>query len=82
MSDTMTKIGEGGRIVIPASYRQALGLNTGDEVVLQLEEREIRILSRRQAIKQVQAAVKRYVPGSRSLSTELLEERRQEITRG
>jgi AbrB family looped-hinge helix DNA binding protein len=82
MSDTMTKIGEGGRIVIPASYRQALGLNTGDEVVLQLEEREIRILSRRQAIKQVQAAVKRYVPGGRSLSTELLEERRQEITRG
>jgi AbrB family looped-hinge helix DNA binding protein len=82
MSDIMTKIGEGGRIVIPASYRQALGLNTGDEVVLQLEEREIRILSRRQAIKQVQAAVKRYIPRVRSLSTELLEERREEITRG
>ena len=81
MSDIMTKIGEGGRIVIPARYRQALGLHTGDEVVLQLEEREIRILSMRQAIKQVQASVKRYVPKGRSLSGELIQERREETAR-
>jgi len=80
MSDIKTKLGEGGRIVIPARYRQALHLNPGDEVVLQLEERAIRILSMRQAIKQAQTSVRRYAAKDRSLSEELIQERREEIT--
>ena len=80
MGDIKTKLGEGGRIVIPARYRQALNLNPGDEVVLQLEERTIRILSMRQAIKQAQTSVKRYVAKDRSLSEELIQERREDIT--
>ncbi len=34
MQDTKTRLGENGRLVIPAPYRKALGLQTGDEVVL------------------------------------------------
>jgi AbrB family looped-hinge helix DNA binding protein len=33
-----TTIREGGRLVIPAAYRKALGLKPGDEVLLVLEE--------------------------------------------
>jgi antitoxin PrlF len=72
------KIDQGGRVVIPAEYRRALGLRPGEEVVLQLEEGEIRMLSLAQAIRRAQALVRQYVPEGRSLSEELIAERRAE----
>jgi AbrB family looped-hinge helix DNA binding protein len=82
MGDVKTTIGEGGRIVIPAVFRRALDLIPGDEVVLQLEERGIRILSVSHAIKYAQEAVQRHNTNGRSLSQELIKQRREEITRG
>ncbi len=38
------RLAEGGRIVIPAEYREALGIRPGDEVILRLEEGQARIL--------------------------------------
>lgn len=80
--ETMTRIGPGGRVVIPAEYRRKLGLKPGDEVVLVLEDDEVRMLSRRAAIKQIQSLVRQYVPRDRSLVDELLRERREEVARG
>lgn len=74
---TTTKITDGGRIVIPAEYRRALALNTGDDVILILEEGTIRILPRTEALRRPQEIVHRYV-GNRSLATELKAERHQE----
>lgn len=76
-----TKVGEGGRIVIPVEYRKALGVEPGDEVILVLEGEGVRILTRRQAVKRAQMLVRRYVPEGRSLSEELLQERRAEAAR-
>jgi AbrB family looped-hinge helix DNA binding protein len=73
-----TIIGEGGRVVIPASYRKALGLKPGDEVLLVLEDGEIRLVSPRQAVAKAQTLVRRYVNRERSLSEELIQERREE----
>lgn len=73
-----TKLREGGRLVIPAEYRKALGLKPGDEVLLSLEDGEIRVVSTRQAIARAQSLVRRYVPKGRSLSEELIKERREE----
>lgn len=42
MGKIKTKLGYGGGLVIPAPYRKALGLKPGDEVVLALEEGELR----------------------------------------
>lgn len=74
-------VGAGGRIVIPASYRQALNLNEGDEIVLQLADGGLRLLTPEQALRRAQAVVRRYVPAGRSLAEELIEERRQEARR-
>jgi len=73
-----TKLAEGGRIVIPAEYRQALGLHVGDELILRLENGEVRIFTTRQAIRRAQELVRRYIPQKRSLSDELIAERRKE----
>jgi AbrB family looped-hinge helix DNA binding protein len=73
-----TIIGEGGRLVIPAAFRKALGLKTGDEVLLVLEDGELRVVSPRQAVARAQNLVRRYVSRERSLSEELIQERREE----
>jgi AbrB family looped-hinge helix DNA binding protein len=73
-----TKIREGGRLVIPSAYRKALGIKPGDEVLLTLEDGEIRVTSTRLAVAKVQSLVRRYIPEGRSLSGELIHERREE----
>jgi AbrB family looped-hinge helix DNA binding protein len=77
MSKTLTKLGEGGRLVIPAEYRRALGVDAGDELVLVLEEDGLRITTPREGIRRAQALVRSYIPESRLLSDELIEERRR-----
>ncbi|WP_245912100.1 AbrB/MazE/SpoVT family DNA-binding domain-containing protein [Brunnivagina elsteri] len=78
MQTIKTKISEGGRVVIPSEYRKQLGLEVGDEVMIQLVDGEMRIFTLEQAVKRSQQIVRRYIPEGRSLSGELLEERRQE----
>lgn len=80
-SSIRTTVAEGGRVVIPAEYRKALGLQVGDAVILRLEENELRLVTLDQAIARAQAVVRRYVPADRSLSEELLAERRREAER-
>ncbi len=55
MKRATAKIADGGRIVIPADYRKALGLRTGDAVMIRLEEGEIRIRSIDEGIRRAQA---------------------------
>jgi len=81
MAEIKTKLAVGGRIVIPVEYRRALGLRVGDEVILRLEDGEVRLLTPRQAIRRAQELVRRYVPAGRSLADELIVERGAEAAR-
>ncbi|MGA9520668.1 MAG: AbrB/MazE/SpoVT family DNA-binding domain-containing protein [Myxococcaceae bacterium] len=81
MADYKVRISPGGRIVIPAEVREALGVQEGDSLILRLENDEVRLLTPKQAIKRAQALVRRYSKKGRSLSEELLEERRDEAGR-
>ena len=76
-----TKVAEGGRVVIPAEYRKAMGLQVGDEVILRLEDDGLRLVTLDQALARAQAIVRRHVPEGRSLVDELLAERRREAER-
>ena len=81
MLEIRTTIAAGGRVVIPAKQRQALGLKTGDEVILRLVDGELRILTRDEAVRRAQQMVRRRVKKGRSLVKELSEERRAEALR-
>ena len=72
------KVGAGGRIVLPAEFRKALGLKPGDEVLLVLDDEGVRLLTPKQALEQAQALVRKYVPDGKSLADELIAERRRE----
>jgi bifunctional DNA-binding transcriptional regulator/antitoxin component of YhaV-PrlF toxin-antitoxin module len=76
MLTARTKLTEDGSIVIPVDMQQALGLQIGDEVILRLEEGEVRVFTPRHAIKRAQELVRRYIPQGRSLADELIAERR------
>ena len=78
MKEIRTRIVEGGGIIVPAEYWQELSLRSGDEVVIRLEDGELRIFTLRSALKRAQKLVSRYVSADRSLADELISERRQE----
>jgi len=71
-----TTIAEGGRIVIPAAYRKALGLRVGDEVDIRLHDGEVRVSTRAQARRRAQEYVRNLIPKGASLVDELIRERR------
>ena len=78
---TRAKVDRGGRIVIPAEFRRAIGVREGEDLIVRLENGEIRLLTLAQAIRRAQELVRRHVPEGRSLSDELLAERRAEALR-
>jgi AbrB family looped-hinge helix DNA binding protein len=71
------RVNENGRVVIPSSFRKALGIEIGDEVVLRLEDDELRITTQQGRIRRAQNRTRRYVKRGTSLVGELLVERRE-----
>ncbi|MGH8658031.1 MAG: AbrB/MazE/SpoVT family DNA-binding domain-containing protein [Gammaproteobacteria bacterium] len=71
-------VGPQGRVVIPAEYRRALGVEAGDTLVLWLEGDRL-ILRRRQSVEEDLWRLMAEISGS--LADELLTERREEAKR-
>jgi AbrB family looped-hinge helix DNA binding protein len=76
-SESHTRINENGRIVIPSSFRRALGIQPGDTVVLRIENDELRVSTLRQRLAKAQQLVRAHVSASTSLVDELIAERRE-----
>jgi AbrB family looped-hinge helix DNA binding protein len=79
--EVRAKVSQNGRIVIPASFREALGINEGDEVVMRLDDKELRISTKRLRLQRAQERARRYVKPGISLADELIAERRGEAKR-
>lgn len=79
--ETRTRINPNGRVVIPASYRKALGIKVGDEVILRMEDDELRITTMKRKIERAQRIARKYVKPGVLLSDELIAERREEAKR-
>jgi AbrB family looped-hinge helix DNA binding protein len=76
--ETRQKINENGRVVIPAAFRKALGIKAGDEVVLRMEDDELRITTIKRRLERAQRLVRKYVRPGTSLVDELIADRRRE----
>lgn len=59
MYEQHTKVGEGGRLIIPAAYRKALNIHIGDELIIRLQDGEIRLFRQAEAIGRIRAAAKK-----------------------
>ena len=80
-SEARMRVNENGRVVIPASFRKALGINIGDEVVLRIEDDELRITTLRRRLARAQRLVRKHVKQGDSLADELIAERREAARR-
>jgi AbrB family looped-hinge helix DNA binding protein len=75
--ETRQRVNENGRVVIPASFRKVLGINIGDEVILRMEDDEVRITTLKRRIERAQRLVRKHVKRGASLVDELIAERRE-----
>jgi AbrB family looped-hinge helix DNA binding protein len=75
------QIKDGGRIVLPSEVRSALGASEGETLIAQIEDGELRLFTRKQALRRARELIRRFVPEGRSLADELIAERREEARR-
>lgn len=74
------KFDKAGRILIPAGCRKALGMKSGDHLIIVLEEDSLRITTAGGALKEARRILGLPRAG-RSLTEELIQERREEAGR-
>lgn len=72
------RVNENGRVVIPAPYRKALGIGAGDEVLVRMEDDELRITTMKKRIERAQKLVRKYIKPGVALVDELIADRRRE----
>ncbi len=80
-AETRMRVNENGRVVIPASYRRALGIKAGDEVILRMEDDELRITTMKRRLERARRRIRQYVKPGVSLADELIAERREAAKR-
>lgn len=79
--DVRLRINENGRVVIPAAFRKELGIKPGDEVILRLDDGELRITTMKRRIERAQRRARKYIKPGVSLVDELIADRREEAKR-
>jgi AbrB family looped-hinge helix DNA binding protein len=81
MTQVRMRLNENGRVVIPALFRAALGVEAGDELVMELNDKELRISTMKHRIERAQNRIRTYVKPGTLLSDELIAERREAAKR-
>ena len=76
MAAVKGKMVEGGRIIVPASFRKEMGIAKGDTVLIELHGEELRIRPARTALRRIQEKLKAYAPGDGNVSGEPIADRR------
>lgn len=76
MASRAVKIVDGGKLVIPASFREKLGIAVGDTVMVELAEDGLRIRSASAAIRAAQDIVRTFAPKDVVLSEALIADRK------
>lgn len=75
------RVDSAGRVLIPATSRQRLGIGQGDEVLVEVDDRGIHITTAAQALKEAQELFSRLKKPGESVVDELIRERREEAAR-
>ncbi len=75
------KLGEGGRFVIPAAMREEIGVKPGEDLILYVENGELRVRSWLRNLKRIQSELSALKEPGESVVDDFLRERREEQRR-
>ena len=80
MKTNKATIDNTGRVVIPAAFRKALGVKSGDQLIVILEEKSVRLMTAQEAVREARRLL--HLPRhGRSLTDELIQDRREAAAR-
>jgi AbrB family looped-hinge helix DNA binding protein len=71
-------VGEGGRLVIPAEMRKAMGVKPGDTLILKVNDGELTAISQLVSVRKVQERLVPYKRPGENAVDEFLKDRRNE----
>ena len=77
MQSRQVLLAEGDGLALPAALRSEMGLHPGNVVIVDVEDRELRIRSIDSALKRVQDQMRTLNPTRRSLVYDLILDRRK-----
>lgn len=72
------KLGEGGRFVIPAAMREEIGVKPGEDLILYVENGELRVRSWLRNLRRIQSELSALKGPGESVVDDFLKERREE----
>src|ERR1035441_5670425 len=75
------RINDNGRIVIPAEFRQRMGIKPGDTLFLTMEGDVLKVEPYLARIRRIQESMRQLISPGRLLSDELIADRREEARR-
>jgi AbrB family looped-hinge helix DNA binding protein len=81
MKSVTVNVSPTGRLHLPAEVRRALGLKGPGQVVITIDDGEVRLSTMAQALERARALARPYAPKDRLASEELIAERRAEARR-
>ncbi|RZI46727.1 AbrB/MazE/SpoVT family DNA-binding domain-containing protein [Rickettsiales endosymbiont of Peranema trichophorum] len=73
-----SKIVKGGKISIPATYRKALRLKEGDEIIFNLNNNELTLVPIKTSLQKLREMINQYHDPNTSLVDKLIAERKAE----
>jgi AbrB family looped-hinge helix DNA binding protein len=79
LSPIKVRLGPDGRVVVPASFREVLGIKEGDTLIASAESGELTFMTIPAAVRRAQRMLRQFVPEGVSLVDELIEDRRREV---
>ena len=74
-SEARVSVNKDGSVLIPGLIVKALGIKAGDDVLVRVEQGELRIMPLKSRVQRAQYRVRRYIKPGRSLARELITER-------
>jgi bifunctional DNA-binding transcriptional regulator/antitoxin component of YhaV-PrlF toxin-antitoxin module len=82
MSAVKGRSSDSGRLIVPAAFRERMGLKTGDTAFMELMGDEQRVRPARSELRRLQAKLRPLAPAESPVSDEPVAERRAEAERG